>query len=147
MVTAINDDRNDRFSRLFPEQQAALFDLAYRNPSWLLNNRARLRDELDADYAAGTTANTAALLGNILPRDDARAQSAIDYFQNPKVEWVYQMRPGEEFGQDIRQKIGVTEWDEIARLNQHIADVNRIQSGQRIYFPPPRVMRRSGRAP
>lgn len=75
-----------RFDRLFPEQQAALFDLAYRNPSWLLNNAGQLRRELNADYAAGTTANDAAALNNLLPQNDARVQGAIDYSQNPKAQ-------------------------------------------------------------
>jgi hypothetical protein len=136
-----------RFDRLFPEQQAALFDLAYRNPSWLLNNGTRLGHQLDADYAAGTTANTAAALRGILPPNDARAQGAIDYFQNPKAEWLYQVRPGDVFARDIAPKIGVTRWDEIAPLNPHITNPARILSGQRIYFPAPQVTRRSGRMP
>lgn len=147
VLRAINERQNDRFGRLFPEQQAALFDLAYRNPSWLLDNRVDLRNALDADFVAGTSANTAAVLGTIVPRNDERGRSAIDYFQNPKVEWVYQARPGEQFDPDISDKIGVATWPEIALLNPHIPDPNRIRSGQRIYFPPPRVMRRSGRVP
>jgi hypothetical protein len=141
VTTAIEQDR---FERLLPEQQAALFDLAYRNPSWLLNNQRRLRNALDLDFAAGNWTNTAARLDAILP-DEARAQGAIDYFQNPKAAWVYQARPGQVFTRDIAPQIGVTGWDEIAGLNPHITDPNRIQSGQRIYFMPPKPYR--GRRP
>lgn len=140
-----NEVEIDRFSRLSPEQQAALFDLAYRNPSWLLNHKVELRDVLEADFSGGTWANTSAALGAILPRRDARGRGDIDYFQNPKAEWVYQVRPGEVFSRDIAPQIGVTSWDEVAALNPHITDPDDIQSGQRIYFPPPKT-RRSGRA-
>lgn len=147
VIDAINEEEKqiDRFGRLFPEQQAALFDLAYRREAWLLNNRTDLRNALDQDFAGGTWANTATELDGRLPDNDARSQAAIDYFQNPKAEWVYQVRPGEFFSRDIAPQIGVSSWDEIAALNPHIADPNRIQSGQRIYFTPPKRYR--GRQP
>lgn len=142
VITAIGQDR---FDRLFPEQQAALFDLAYRRPAWLLNNGSVLQRALDRDFAAGTWANTVGKLDRILP-NDPRAEGAVDYFRNPKAEWVYQVRPGEVFSRDIAPQIGVTSWDDIAALNPHITDPDDIQSGQRIYFPPPKT-RRSGRVP
>jgi hypothetical protein len=134
---AVSGAGEDNFRRLRPEQQAVLFDFAYRGPSRIRGNSA-LRQALSNDLAFGSWDNTGRELLATVRQGDRRAGYNVDYLRNPLAENVYTVQRGDTW-EGVLKRTGMNE-EYLAAINGIVIPEDRnvrLYAGQRLYIRPP----------